>query len=194
MTKTHFNYTNLMRTKKEQEILAKIKLGYEHKVVAQIKTIVANFYNAPLSVYATKSRKREIIMIKHTAIYLIYHFTTLPLTSIGAIFDNDHTTIIASLNKMNNILETEELTRDIIDTLKADIRLNLKNFIKESKFEEEMYFIDLNNCKSVKVGEGRYIVSVGMSDEELLEKYPEAEIKEHNNTHLYILENNKPRK
>lgn len=186
-----------MRTKKEQEILAKIKLGYEHKVVAQIKNIVAKYYNAPLSVYENKSRKREIITIKHTAIYLIYQFTTLPLTTIGAIFDNDHTTIISALYKMNNMVETEEMTRNIIDKIKKDIRLNLSNFISESNFEDEIYFIDLNICKSLKVGEGKYIVSAGLSNQELIEKYPEIkdiEIKEHINTNLYIFENKKSRK
>ena len=49
------------RNNKDQEILGKIKHSYERSIVSQIKTIVANYYNVPLEIFASKSRKREVI-------------------------------------------------------------------------------------------------------------------------------------
>jgi hypothetical protein len=179
------------RNNKDQEILGKIKHSYERSIVSQIKTIVANFYNVPLDIYATKSRKREVITIKHTAIYLSYHFTSLPLVDIGALFNSDHSTIIHTLQKMNNVLETEVETKQIINQLKREIKFVIRTYVKDENFGDDFYFIDMNDCKSFKVGDNKYVVCVGLTDMEIRSLHASAKIREHNNTHLYLLENNK---
>ena len=180
-----------MRNNKDQEILGKIKHSYERSIVAQVKTIVANYYNVPLDIYESKSRKREVITIKHTAIYLSYHFTTLPLIDIGTLFNTDHSTIIHTLKKVANVLETEEEAKQIVNQLKREIKFVMRTFVKDENFANDFYFIDLNDCKSVKLGDNKYMVCVGLSDEEIRSLYASADIKEHNGTHLYILENKK---
>lgn len=68
----------------------------------------------------TRTRKKEIVYARHLAIYLIRQHTKMGLKDIGMQFGDlmlDHTTIIHSINTLNNWIETEEEVRQNVQKL-----------------------------------------------------------------------------
>lgn len=68
-----------------------------------------------------RTRKKEIVYARHLAIYLIRHNVKMGLKDIGMQFGDlmfDHTTIIHSLNTLNNWISTEEEVRLNVEQLR----------------------------------------------------------------------------
>lgn len=82
---------------------------------------VTKKYNVKEADLKGTKRNQEIASVRHIAIYIIKNMTSLSLKKIGAIFSRDHTTVKASLDKIekdikeNSVLEMEinELIEDI---------------------------------------------------------------------------------
>ena len=93
-----------------------------------IQKITAEYYNVDVADLFTKSRKRELVEVKH----LVKHFMkkyckNIPLCKISAFYGQDHTTAIHSIKTVQNQLEvSKEYRKDvyviemsIIDALKC---------------------------------------------------------------------------
>lgn len=64
----------------------------------------AKYYNVPVSEVKGKSRTQNITLARHVSMYLIRRLTNFTQQDIGDIFNRDHTTVIASLNKVETLL------------------------------------------------------------------------------------------
>lgn len=53
-------------------------------------------------------RKREIVYPRQICMYLMAYYTGLTLKSIGVIFSKDHTTVIHSIEAIDNYMLTDE--------------------------------------------------------------------------------------
>lgn len=63
------------------------------------------------------NRMRRIIEARQIAMWLIRSYTTLSLASIGVIFQKDHTSVIHSCNRINDLIETDDIIQEKIDSV-----------------------------------------------------------------------------
>ena len=84
---------------------------------------VANYYKVQVKDIKGKSRKRQFVKARFIAMYLIKNSTTLTLSAIGDIVGRDHTTIIHSLQTIQNTLSLHYDTdlRDELNEIKRII-------------------------------------------------------------------------
>lgn len=82
---------------------------------------VAGYYGLSADVLRGDSRKKEIAMARHVAVYLTREMTGLSLPRIGDAFGRDHSTIINSCDKVTKMLETSQEMKASIADLKKII-------------------------------------------------------------------------
>lgn len=82
---------------------------------------VAEYYGLSADVLRGDSRKKEIAMARHVAVYLTREMTGLSLPRIGDAFGRDHSTIINSCDKVTKMLETSQEMKASIADLKKII-------------------------------------------------------------------------
>ena len=87
-----------------------------------IRKVVSNYYQVSLDDLDGKSRKKEIIMPRQIAMHLIKSLTHHSLAEIGRAFGGrDHTTVISSCNKIDELLKNDQTVKDIYQTLEITI-------------------------------------------------------------------------
>lgn len=93
------------------------------KVSAQrILNVTASYYNLSVSQITGKIKTGQIVNARHIAIYLIRNLLDVSLKQIGETFSNrDHTTIMHSINKVEEMLKTDKQTKVAIEELKKRI-------------------------------------------------------------------------
>ncbi len=83
---------------------------------------VCDYYGIEYSEITGKKKTKEIVEPRMIAIYLISDMMDIPLISIGRLFGGrDHTTIIHSRDKINELLKRDHKTKMIINDLKKQI-------------------------------------------------------------------------
>lgn len=134
-----------------------------------IKDIVASFYNiSPREAFNTKSRKSEVILVKHVAIYFIKKFVNLSAMNIGAHFDYDHATIIHALKKINNYLEWDKDFQNELNEISCLIEHKKIEIEGKIDLENDYYYISLNNVRSAKLGGQKAVIfTSGFTAEDL---------------------------
>ena len=63
-----------------------------------------------------------MVLPRQVAMYLVREMTDYSLPEIGKVFSRDHTTVLHSINKIENYLKETSEMDNIIKTLKANIR------------------------------------------------------------------------
>lgn len=101
-----------MPSQKENVGTMKEMLNYAEKIIEK----VANYYNVSIKDVKGKSRKRQFVKARFISMYLIRNGTTLKLKTIGDIVGRDHTTVMHSLQTIQNTLNLHYDT-DIRDEL-----------------------------------------------------------------------------
>src|SRR5574344_154255 len=93
------------------------------KVSAQkILNVVASYYNLSVSQITGKIKTFQIVNSLHISIYLIHNLLDVSLKQICEIFSNrDHTTIMHSIEKVEEMLKDDKQTKTVIDELKKRI-------------------------------------------------------------------------
>ncbi len=71
---------------------------------------VGNYYGIPVEALKSKKKTDNIAKARHIAIYIIRKMTDKSLKEIGEIFGRDHTTIMASCNKVEIDIKTTKNT------------------------------------------------------------------------------------
>ena len=79
---------------------------------------VADYYSLSADMLRGDSRKKEIALARHVAVYLTREMTGLSLPRIGDAFGRDHSTIINSCDKVTKMLDTSSDMKSSIADLK----------------------------------------------------------------------------
>ncbi|MDD5453726.1 MAG: chromosomal replication initiator protein DnaA [Candidatus Bipolaricaulis sp.] len=104
-----------------EDILPKEDLSRKLTVEA-IKAEVAAAYRIPVSDIESPSRKKELVQARQIAIYLARELTETSFPALGRSFGGrDHTTIMHSYQKMQELLRQIPLLRSEIESLRATI-------------------------------------------------------------------------
>lgn len=87
----------------------------------QILKAVCNYYSVKLEDVKSPKRTKELVLPRHTAMYLIYDITKTPYTTIAQIFGGrDHTSILHGIKKIEEELKTKPKTKqDIANILQS---------------------------------------------------------------------------
>lgn len=105
-----------------EEILPKEDLSRKLTVDA-IKREVAATYRIPVAEIESPSRKKEIVHARQIAIYLARELTETSFPALGRAFGGrDHTTIMHSYQKMQELLRQIPLLQSEIDALRTAIQ------------------------------------------------------------------------
>jgi chromosomal replication initiator protein len=83
----------------------KIKIVMADKVIP----VITSFYGVDLEELEHKTRKREIVMARQVAMFMIYKFCQLSSTDIGKLFGGrDHTTVFHSRKTVQDLMDTDQ--------------------------------------------------------------------------------------
>ncbi len=85
-----------------------------------IKT-VANKFNLEPDDISGKRRKKEVVLPRRVAAYLMRELTDLSLQSIGKQLGRDHTTIIYSCEKLEKEMAEDDGLKKIVESLKEEL-------------------------------------------------------------------------
>lgn len=89
----------------------------------EIIEIVAESFGTPSEYIVGKSRKREIVVARHAAMYLAKEFTHRSLKSIGLHFaGRDHSTVIHAVKAVQDRIETEPTFRQKLEHAREIVR------------------------------------------------------------------------
>lgn len=69
---------------------------------------LCNDFDADYNLVDTKTRKKEIILVRHMIFYFLKEETTLSFSEIGAVFNQDHSNALASIKKVKGWLESPD--------------------------------------------------------------------------------------
>lgn len=99
--------------------------GVERIDPQTIIELVANYYKIDREMLSHKIRKREIVFARQMAMYFLKLKTNLSLNTIGGLFGNrDHTTVIHSVQRLNDLA-------DVYPEIEGDIK-ELTDLINEA--------------------------------------------------------------
>ena len=87
--------------------------------------VVSEHFQISLAQMISKNRSSAIVRPRQIAMYLCKNMTDTPLESIGAVLGGrDHSTIIHGVQKISDDYESNENTRNLIETIKKKINPN----------------------------------------------------------------------
>ena len=94
--------------------------------VERIQEIVADWSKIPSDLLRGNSRKKEISLARHIAIYLCSEMTNLTLKSIGSHFGNrDHSTVIHAIETSKKLMNADQTLIKEIEQLKKKLELSI---------------------------------------------------------------------
>ena len=124
-------YSNLEKTEITMEIAKKelqniITPDKPREITPQLVIeVVTEHFNISLDQMISKNRSNEIARPRQIAMYLCKNMTDIPLDSIGQLLGGrDHSTIIHGIKKIADEYESNENTRNLIETIKKKINPN----------------------------------------------------------------------
>jgi len=124
-------YSNLEKTDITMEIAMKelqniITPDKPREITPQLVIeVVTEHFNISLDQMISKNRSNEIARPRQIAMYLCKNMTDIPLDSIGQLLGGrDHSTIIHGIKKIADEYESNENTRNLIETIKKKINPN----------------------------------------------------------------------
>ena len=89
-----------------------------------IQDTVAYLYNTTANDLKSESRRREVTMPRQIAMYLTQEMLGLSLKNIGRAFNRDHTTVIASISKIQSAIKESPDMAGHLDDVRRQIRDN----------------------------------------------------------------------
>lgn len=98
---------------------------YEKEPISIDKIVktVAEYYNVEVSSVGTKSRKREIVLVRQTAMYLAKKHLDLSSSKIGyQIGRRDHATVLHACKTIANLLDTDKKYRNEMSEIEAALQ------------------------------------------------------------------------
>ncbi|MBE6113606.1 MAG: chromosomal replication initiator protein DnaA [Erysipelotrichaceae bacterium] len=94
----------------------------EELTLEKIKNVVADYYGLTRAQIISKSRTSNIANARHIAIYLCRKHLDIPFAKIGDAFGKrDHSTIMSSYEKVDNLLKTNSTYRKAIEEIEKMI-------------------------------------------------------------------------
>jgi chromosomal replication initiator protein len=89
-----------------------------------IQKVICDYFNLPVELMVSKTRKREIVQARQLAMYFSKKLTKASLATIGLHCGNkDHATVLHACRTVSNLQETDKQFKNYIDELEKKIKL-----------------------------------------------------------------------
>src|SRR5574344_208111 len=89
----------------------------------KILNVVSNYFNISINQMTGKLKTGQIANARHVAIYLMRNLLNISLKQIGELFSNrDHTTIMHSVSKVEELLKNDQQTKIAINEIKNRLK------------------------------------------------------------------------
>lgn len=89
----------------------------------KVLNTIANYYNLSVTQITGKIKTANIVTARHIAIYLIRTLLNTPYKKIGELFSKrDHSTIMHSVEKVEEMLKTDTQLKTVVDELKKRLQ------------------------------------------------------------------------
>ncbi|MBW3554385.1 MAG: chromosomal replication initiator protein DnaA [Gemmatimonadetes bacterium] len=109
-------------TELAREALGGVLAPQAERTPEAIRKHVADAYGVNVEALTSRRRTREVTVPRQVAMYLMRELLDIPLTQIGDHFGGrDHSTVIHSINKVEQELAEDERVRERIDALRAEL-------------------------------------------------------------------------
>ncbi len=89
---------------------------------ARILSYIAQKFNVPEEDIKSSRRTKEITNARHLTVYLIRNLLDMPFVAIGRFFNRDHTTIMASAEKVEKLRKTSPEFDNTVNELIREIK------------------------------------------------------------------------
>jgi chromosomal replication initiator protein len=87
-----------------------------------IQKIVSDYFQLPIELMKSKTRKREVVQARQIAMYFSKSLTKASLASIGAhCGGKDHATVLHACRTVNNLMETDKRFKIYIEEIEKKI-------------------------------------------------------------------------
>ena len=122
----NLEHTHITMDIAERELSNIITPDKPREITAQlIIEVVSEHFQISLDQMISKNRSNEIARPRQIAMYLCKTMTDIPLDSIGSLLGGrDHSTIIHGIKKIADEYDSNEQTRNLIETIKKKINPN----------------------------------------------------------------------
>lgn len=110
-----------------QEVIQNFVRNASHEItIDKIKKYVADHYDIPIDRMKSKTRKREVVVARQTAMYLCKTMTAQSLKTIGDEFGGrDHSTVIYSCKAVQDLIDTDPPYRETVTELQKQINMSM---------------------------------------------------------------------
>lgn len=184
--------------KDPQKILKANK--YANETVLKITNVVCGYFKLPSTIFKSKSRKRNVIIAKQFIIFFIKEFLPeLTLKEVAHYCNyTNHCNIIYTIKTVKNNIEFDSKFKGDYNELNKLLNAINTATQTDKNVLDVCYYIDLNNVYSAKTKDGKAIIFSGFHKDEVFESLSllpsmisTESVKKHQNTNLFILENDK---
>lgn len=103
-----------------------VKSAKREMSVDFIQKSVCDYFDLPVEVLQSKTRKREIVQARQIAMYFSKTLTKASLASIGAqIGGKDHATVLHAYKTVNNLIDTDKKFKAYVDEIRKKLKTNI---------------------------------------------------------------------
>jgi chromosomal replication initiator protein len=109
-----------------KQMIDKFVKNTVHEIsIDYIQKIVCDFFELPLEVLKSKTRKREVVQARQLAMYFSKQFTKSSLSNIGMhCGGKDHATVLHACRTVNNLIDTDKKFKAQVVDLQKRINLS----------------------------------------------------------------------
>ncbi|MBK8847922.1 MAG: chromosomal replication initiator protein DnaA [Bacteroidetes bacterium] len=111
-----------------KQMIDKFVKNNSHEIsIDYIQKVVCDYFDLPLELMKSKTRKREVVQARQLAMYFSKSFTKSSLSNIGMhCGGKDHATVLHACRTVNNLIETDKKFKAQVQDLHKLISINTK--------------------------------------------------------------------
>lgn len=89
-----------------------------------IQKVVSDYFDMPVELLKSKTRKREIVQARQLAMYFAKNYTKSSLATIGQYCGGkDHATVLHACKTVNNLIDTDKVFRNHVEEIEKKINI-----------------------------------------------------------------------
>ena len=90
-----------------------------------IQKLVCEYFEVPVEMVKSKTRKREIVQARQISMYLAKSHTKTSLKSIGAFFGGrDHSTVIYACQTVEDLIDTDKKFKAYVQDIQKKLKMS----------------------------------------------------------------------
>ena len=102
-----------------------IKNSHKEISIDYIQKLVCEYFEVPVEMVKSKTRKREIVQARQISMYLAKNHTKTSLKSIGAFFGGrDHSTVIYACQTVEDLIDTDKKFKAYVQDIQKKLKMS----------------------------------------------------------------------